>query len=110
MSLGNVLGERTSRPNSRKPFDTAASCVVKHSSGVAAVSTALPGQRGPDGPLTKLGTGEVIRLHTILPNTGCFYIIVFAGNVQRPRPTHQCVCFRTERARSKPLTKRCVFA
>ncbi|KAG7095492.1 hypothetical protein E1B28_006231 [Marasmius oreades] len=42
-------------------------------------STVNPGDRGPDVYLTELGTGDMVRLHTILKNDGKFSLVVFAG-------------------------------
>lgn len=46
---------------------------------VSSYSTINPGERGPDAPLVKIGTGDFIRLHTALKNEGKFHILIFAG-------------------------------
>ena len=41
-----------------------------------------PGQRGPDVQLQKPGSMETTRLHTQIPNTARFHIIIFAGEAE----------------------------
>ncbi|THU93620.1 FAD/NAD(P)-binding domain-containing protein [Dendrothele bispora CBS 962.96] len=43
-------------------------------------ATINPGERAPDVYLTKLGTGDPIRLQSILSNDAKFSIVLFAGN------------------------------
>lgn len=38
-----------------------------------------PGERAPEGFVTRLGTNERIPLQRLMPNDGTFYVTVFAG-------------------------------
>lgn len=58
------------------------------------VSTVLSGERGPDGPLNKIGTGEHIRLHSTMPLCARFYIAVFTGAPHQPRAQAGLQAFR----------------
>ncbi|KAF8919273.1 FAD binding domain-containing protein [Mucidula mucida] len=42
-------------------------------------ATVNPGERGPDVYLTKIGTGDPVRLQVVLKNEAKFSIVVFAG-------------------------------
>lgn len=44
------------------------------------------GERGPDVNLTRLGTGETLRLHRVLPNKGLFHLVVFTGTPHKTLP------------------------
>jgi len=50
-------------------------------------ATAMAGERGPDIYLTRLGTGDPIRLHSIMPNLGHFHISILPAfpNSLEPR-------------------------
>ncbi|KAK7435531.1 hypothetical protein VKT23_019653 [Stygiomarasmius scandens] len=50
-------------------------------------ATVNPGERAPDVYLTKLGTGDPIRLQSILKNDGKFSIVLFAGNPGYTQPS-----------------------
>jgi len=58
------------------------------------VSTILPGERGPDGPLNKIATGEPIRLHSTMPLCGHFYVAVFTGAPHQTQAQAGLAAFR----------------
>lgn len=45
----------------------------------APLSTVLPGERGPEAFVTRLGTNELVPLQKLLPNVGSFYVVIFTG-------------------------------
>lgn len=69
------------------------------------ISAILPGERGPDGPLNKIGTGESIRLHSTMPLCGRFYIAVFTGAPHQLRAQAGLSAFRTSLDGPSPFTK-----
>jgi phenol 2-monooxygenase len=44
------------------------------------LTSAAPGKRVPDVSIQKPGTLELTRIHKVTPNTGRFYIVIFAGD------------------------------
>ncbi|KAF2734884.1 FAD/NAD(P)-binding domain-containing protein [Polyplosphaeria fusca] len=51
------------------------------------LSTVQPGQRAPDVTLHKPATFETTRLQAETPNAAKFYIVIFAGDVAKTRPS-----------------------
>lgn len=53
------------------------------------LSTIIPGQRGPDCKLSRVGTAETVWLQRVLINDGRFSLVVFGGNAQSTLPSLQ---------------------
>ena len=53
--------------------------IINVSRAGQALSTVGAGERGPETYVTRLGTNERVPLQRLMPNTGSFHVVLFAG-------------------------------